>query len=139
MTAAHNRRLKLINLSIGSTSFECQVSSWTLQNNTDDGDLMYTFCPDGVFREEVDPDYALTLTAFADWRSGGLSDFLVANDGTTATFVLDHHPDVPEEHVTWTGNVVVKAPNVGGDARATETHEITLQCVGKPVYTREMP
>lgn len=137
--AVHSRKIKLIEFAIGATQFECQISSWTLENNSDDGEKFYTLCPDGEFREEAEPDYALSLTFFSDWRSGGLSDFLVANDGEDATFTLDHHPDIPAEHVTWTGTVRVKAPNVGGDARTTETQEITLQVIGKPVYVRETP
>jgi hypothetical protein len=137
--AVHNRRLKLIEFAIGATQFECQISSWNLANNSDDGDKQFTFCPDGEFREETDPDYALELTFFSDWRSGGISDFLVENDGTDAAFTLDHHPDIPAEHVTWTGTCRVKAPNVGGDARATESQEVTLQVIGKPEYVRETP
>lgn len=136
MAAPHVRRLKTITLTIGETSFESQISSWTLENNTDDGEKFYTFSPDGEFIEEVEPDYALTLTFFSDWTEGGISDFLVLNDGQDADFVLDHHPDVPEEHVRWSGKVRIKAPNVGGEARTTETQEVTLQCIGKPVYER---
>lgn len=132
----HNRKLKLIEFDLGGTNFECQIKTWNLPNNTDDGDKIYTFCPDGEDREETDPDYALELTFFSDWRSGGISDFLVENDGETAAFQLDHHPDIVGEHVRWTGSVKLKAPSVGGDARTTETQEVTLQCIGKPVYAR---
>lgn len=134
----HQRRLKVIELSLGTPpiSFECQLNSWTLTNNTSDGDKIYTYCPDGEDVEEVEPDWALDLKFYADWRSDGISDFLTAHDQEDAAFVLDHHPDIPEEHVRWTGNVKLKAPNVGGDARTTEATEVTLQCIGKPVYSR---
>jgi hypothetical protein len=135
----HQRRLKLIEFAIGATQFECQVASWKLNNNSADGDKQYTFCPDGEFREETDPDYSLDLTFFADWRSGGISDFLTQNDGEDATFSLDHHPDVAAEHVTWTGTLRVKAPSVGGDARKTEQTQVTLMIIGQPVFTREVP
>lgn len=134
--SVHNRRIKLIEFSVDGTQFECQVRSWNLANNTDDGDVMYTLCPDGEFREDTDPDFSLELTAFADWRSDGISDFLWSHDGETLDFQLDHHPDIPAEHVRWTGQVKVKAPNVGGEARATEQTEITLPVIGKPTYTR---
>lgn len=133
---AHNRRLKQITFDLDGTEFQCQIQSWQLVNNTDDGDLMYTFCPDGEFREETDDDYAIELTFFSDWRSGGISDYLWENDGETVTFAIDHHPDVAAEHVQWTGSVKVKAPTVGGEARDTEVTEVELQCIGKPVYTR---
>lgn len=134
--AAHNRKLKLIEFSIDGTSFECQVQSWQVVNNTEDGELYYTFCPDGEFREDAEPDYALELTFFSDWRSDGISDFLTLHDQQTLAFVLDHHPDIPAEHVRWTGEVKVKAPSAGGEARTTEMTEITMPIIGKPVYTR---
>lgn len=134
--AAHNRRLKTITFTLDGSSFECQLSSWTLANNTEDGEKMFTFCPDGEFREEADADYALELKFYSDWRSAGISDFLVTNDQENAAFVLDHHPDIVGEHVRWTGTVKVKAPSVGGDVRTTEVTEVTLQCIGKPAYTR---
>lgn len=138
---AHNRRLKTIEFALGSppVQFECQVSSWNIANNTDDGERQFTYCPDGEFIEETDPDYALELTFYSDWRSGGISDFLQANDGLDAAFVLENHPDIPAEHVTWTGTARIKRPNVGGDVRTTESQEVTLRCIGEPVYTRELP
>lgn len=134
--AAHNRRLKTILFTLNSVSYECQLSSWTVQNNTEDGEKMYSFCPDGEFREEADDDYALELTFYSDWRSAGISNFLVQNDQLNASFQLDHHPGVAGEHVRWTGTVKVKAPNVGGEVRTTEMTEVTLQIIGKPTYTR---
>lgn len=136
MTATHNRKLKLIEFDINGTQFECQVQSWKIANNSDDGEKMFSQCPDGEFREEPEPDYALELTFFADWRSNGISDFLWAHKGETLAFTLDHHPDVVGEHVQWTGSVLVRAGDVGGDARTTEMTEVTLQCVGEPTYTR---
>ena len=132
---AHNRKLKLIEFSLDGERFECQVNKWNIANNTEDGEKFYVFCPDGEFREEAEPDYALELTFFADWRSDGVSDFLTANDQQTVAFQLDHHPDIVGEHVRWAGSVKLKAPNVGGDARTTEMTETTLQIIGKPVYT----
>lgn len=138
--SVHNRKVKLIEFSLGADpdeiAFECQVQAWSIANNTDDGERYFTQCPDGEFREEADPDYALELTLFADWRSDGISDFLWAHDGETVGFSLDHHPDIAAEHVRWTGEVKIKAPNVGGEARTTEMTEVTLPIVGKPTYTR---
>lgn len=134
--AVHQRRLKLINFTIEGNSFECQVQTWNLDPGIEDGDRQYTFCPDGEFIEETDPDPTLELTFFSDWRSGGISDYLWANSGQVADFQLDHHPDITGEHVRWTGQVVLKPGPVGGDARATETTEVTLQLVTAPTYTR---
>lgn len=134
--AAHNRRLKTITFTLGATAFECQVKSWQIVNNTEDGERQFTFCPDGEFYEEADDTYALELTFFSDWRSGGISDFLVANNQTNVAFQLDHHPAIVGEHVRWTGTVKVKAPTVGGEVRTTEMTEVTLPVIGKPVYAR---
>lgn len=131
----HNRKVKIIEFTIDGISFECQVQTWNLANNTEDGERFYSQCPDGEFREDAEPDYALELTFYSDWRSDGISDFLWEHDQETLDFVLDHHPDIAAEHVQWTGQVKVKAPNSGGEARTTEMTEVTLPIVGKPTYT----
>lgn len=132
----HNRRLKLINFTLDGDSFECQVKTWSLDPGESDGERLYSYCPDGQDVEETDPEPMLELTFFSDWRSGGISDFLWANRGAVVPFQLDHHPDIPGEHVRWTGTVQLKAPAVGGDARTTEESEVSLMVIGTPVYTR---
>jgi len=136
MAEPHNRKLKLIEFRLGLIQFECQVQNWQVLNNTEDGERQYTQCPEGEFREEADPDYAVEVNAFADWRSDGFSDFLTQHDGEVVAFQLDHHPDIAGEHVRWTGELYVRAPNAGGDGRTTERTEITLQVKGKPEYSR---
>ncbi|WP_435582918.1 hypothetical protein [Amycolatopsis thermoflava] len=130
----HQRRLKIINFSIDGQPFECQIQTWNLDPGVQDGDRQYTFCSDpnqkNSFVEETDDEPTLELTFFSDWRSNGLSDYLWAHANQEADFVLDHHPDIPGEHVRWTGTVLLKPPPVGGDARATETSEVTLQIIG---------
>lgn len=133
---AHNRKLTELTLDIGGTEFQIQCRRAELQNNTDDGETFHTFDPDGVFVEAADDSYALALEFYADWRSGGISDYLWDNDGDTVTFELVHHPGTAGETVTWTGSVLIKAPNVGGEVRTTEITSTTLQCAGKPTYTR---
>jgi hypothetical protein len=136
----HKRKIKLIEFSLGTSpsdiAFECQVSSFKLNNNTDDGDKLYTLCPEGEDQEEVDPDYSLDITAFADWRSDGFSDYLWEHDGETVDFTLDINPDIPAEHVRWTGELVIKAPSVGGDARDNDVTETTFTIIGKPLKSR---
>ena len=132
----HNRQLKVIEFSIDGTQFECQVKTWSVSNNTDPGEKLYTQCPDGEAREEAEPDYALELTFFSDWQLDGISDFLWAHDEETVDFQLDNHPDIPAEHVRWTGQVKIMAPSAGGDARTTEMTEVTLPIIGKPTYAR---
>lgn len=134
---AHNRKLKTAVLELDGTDYAAQLTSFKLVNNTDDGDKTYTYAADGEFREETDDDYALELKFVADWRDGGISRFLTENDREIVDFTLGHIPTVTAEHGDWSGEVVVKAPDVGGDVRDTEMTEITLQVIGKPVYTPE--
>lgn len=135
--AVHHRRLKVIELEIDGHRYECQVRNFEVQNNTADGDRHYTFCPDGEFREDAEDDYALMLEFFTDWRAPhGLAHYLTVNDRQWLNFTLDHHPDIPAEHVRRTGRVRAKAPNLGGEVRTEEITSITLPIEGKPLYTR---
>jgi hypothetical protein len=79
----HNRKVKIITLSVDGIQFECQVQTWNVANNTEDGERFYSQCPDGEFREDAEPDYALELTFYSDWRSDGISDFLTVHDQET--------------------------------------------------------
>lgn len=133
---AHNRQLKVITFTLDAVSYECQIVSWTLDPGIPDATRVETFCPDGVALEERTPEPTLRFTFLSDWREGGISDVLTANSGQDAEFVLDHHPDIPAEHVRWTGTVRLKAPPVGGEKNNGERTEITLQCLTQPVYTR---
>lgn len=151
---AHNRRLKFLQLSVGELDspdegdeigFGCQVESWQIQNNTPDGDKRFSYCYDpansdeenlieGEFREEAESDYVLTARLYSDWRSNGISTYAWQHNGETVNFRLDHHPNIAGEHVAWTGQVKIKAPNVGGDARTTEMSEISWVIIGEPTF-----
>lgn len=134
----HNRKIKIIEFRLAAIAFECQVSTWTMNNATGDGDKLYAQCAageDGEFRDEAEPDYTLDITFFSDWRANGISRYLTQNDGELAAFKLDHHPDIPLEHVYWAGTCKLRAPNAGGDARTTEMTEVSLPIIGKPVFT----
>lgn len=135
----HNRKLKIITLTVGGSTYQGQLKTWNLANNTEDGEKIYSFGgpgEPGEDREETDPDYALEMEFYADWRSEGISDWAWAHDGETVAWSIDHHPDIAEEHVQWDGQLIVKAPSVGGEARTTEMSEVTWQVIGKPDYTR---
>lgn len=134
----HHRKIKVITLTIGTVVVESQVQSWTMNNNTDDGDKLYAQSSAGAageFRDEAEPDYSLDLTLYSDWRSAGITRYLTEHDQETAAFVLDHHPDVALEHVTWAGDLKLRAPNAGGDARTNEMTQVTLVVIGKPAFT----
>ena len=117
-------------------NYECQIRSWTITPPQEDGERVFTQCPDGEVIEDPEDVWSLELTFLSDWKAGGISDVLQANRGQLADFVLDHHPDDALQHVTWTGVVKLKAPPAGGEARAREEQTVTLPCVGVPVYAR---
>ncbi len=137
--AAHNRKLAELVLDLGGNEFQIQCRKAEIVNNTDDGEFFPTFVPaadGGGFVEAADAAFALDLEFYADWRSAGVSDWLWDNDGVTVPFQVTHHPDIPAETVIFTGSVLVKAPNVGGEVRTTEVSAVTLVCADKPVKSR---
>jgi hypothetical protein len=136
-TSVHTQRLKIVTFTIAGVDFSCQLNSWTLLNNTVDGIKSFSFCGDSSeFRTPTDNDWALQLKFWSDWRSGGISEYLITNIRAVAAFQLDHHPDIVGEHVRWTGNCVIKGPSVGGDVRTVEETSVTLLILGLPTYTR---
>ena len=133
----HTRRLKIIVFTLNGVDFSCQLNNWNLLNNTVDGVKTYTYCGNpSEFRTETDNDWSLQLKFYADWRFGGISDYLINNSRAVAGFTLDHMPDIVGEHVRWTGNCVIKAPTVGGDIRTLEETSVTLLILGLPQFTR---
>jgi hypothetical protein len=134
---AHNRKLHKLTLDIGGTEFQMQCRVATIENNTDDPEQFHTFGGDeGSFAEAADPSYSLALELYADWRTNGISDYLWLHDGQTVSFELVHHPDTPAETVSWSGELLIKAPNVGGEVRTTELTTTTMAIIGTPVYSR---
>lgn len=135
--SVHYRRLKLITFTLGGVDYSCALNAWQMINNTVDGDKMFTYCGNpSEFRTETDDNWALQLKFYADWRLGGVSDFLIQNTRNVSAFQLDHMPDIVGEHVRWNGNCVLKAPSVGGDIRALEETSVSLLILGIPTYTR---
>lgn len=141
MTTPHHRKLKILTLDIGGTNYEIQCRKAQVVNGTADGETFYTFGNNGSddsasFVEAADPVWSLDLGFYSDWQLAGINDFLWDNDGETVSFELALYPDIPAEHVLFTGEVVVKAPNAGGEVRAQDVTEMVLQCPAKPVKTR---
>lgn len=135
-------KFRTVGFRLGGVDQQYQLTSGKLVNNTPDGEKLYVFAlptdpaGTGEIREDAEPDYALELKFFADWRPGGISDYLTQNDQQTITFYFDHHAEISGEHVRWTGTCKAKAPTVGGDVRTNEMTEVTLAVFGKPTYAR---
>lgn len=141
MTTPHNRRLKIINFTLDGTEYSSQIQSWTVSPGIKDGNREYTFSSLGEgnnsFVEDTDGEPTLDIKFVSDWTAAGLSDYLWQNNAVVVDFVIDHHPDIAGEHVRVSGQVKLKAPDMGGDARATETQEVSMPIIGAiPAYER---
>lgn len=138
----HQRRLKILTLTVDATEISGQLKSWKFDPAFSLGDPQYTFAKEGdghnSYYEEVDPKPTLQLTFLDDWRSAGISNFLWTTAPLTVVdFQLDHHEDVPAEHITLTGSLVVLPHPIGGDVRTTEQSEQTFSVL--PGYTYDHP
>lgn len=130
---ARNRKLTHIILDIGGNEFQAQLSTWQLNDNTNNPTTQFVFEPGEEFVEQPDPDYTLDCTFFADWATTGVSKWLWQHRGEQVPFTLTHHPDIPAEATTFSGQLLVKAPSVGGDIRTTEQSTVTFPVVGDVV------
>lgn len=119
-------------MTIDGVDYSTQITDWNMDPGVQDGDRVFTFAAAGEGHnsviEDTDGKPTLELKWLSDWTAGGFNDYLWLHSGDTADFVLDHHPDIAEEHVQWTGQLKVKATPVGGTARDTETSDLTFVC-----------
>jgi hypothetical protein len=124
--SAHGRRVKSIEFSLDSESFECQVEDWTFDPGVPDGERVYTQCPDGVVIDDGDAEPTLMVKFLADWKETGVSWFLYERAGETVAFSLSHHPEVTAENVVVTGTLKIKPAPIQG-TRQLERSEVTFQ------------
>lgn len=130
-----NHKLKTVTFTLAGIPFQCQLSSWKVTNSTPFSTRFYTYCSDGDFIEDGEPDYALDLKFFSDWTIGtGISDYLQTNDLQYVSFLIDHLASLAGQHVQVTGTCKIIAPEIGGDVRTTELTAVKLPCIGKPSY-----
>lgn len=138
--AIKNRRFKTAIVTFTTpvlADFSCQMMALSPTNNTPDGAKFKTFCAagDGDGVEESDDDWSVTLRGKADWTPGGISRYLVANEGDTVELTINFDNGVEDWDREWVGSVVIKNPGDGGDAGGPQEFEVTLQYVGKPVLS----
>lgn len=133
---AHNRKLKNVVFELDGVDYAGQLTSCTMSNGTDDPDITYTLKEGEEFADDADPSWTFDLSFVADWTVNGISDYLTDHGGEQVSFRYELHTDLPTDHVAWDGQIKLKAPDVGGDARATEKTDITLAVVGEPVKSR---
>lgn len=135
--AAHSRRTATLTLEIGGIEFQVQCRHALVQDNTGAAEQFLLYGADtDSFYEPAEPSYVLDLEFYADWRPGGISDFLWSNRDSTVAFRLVHHEGLANEAVNWSGSVLLRAPNAVGTVRTTELTVITLPIVGTPTYAR---
>lgn len=127
--AGKSRRIKQITLTVGGVSYECQITGYEVQNNTPESEEVRTLCPDGIVYDDQDEQWSLNLKGLHDWAAGGISRAVLAANNTTVAFVLVHLKDVPAEDVQISGNVRIKAGNIGGDRGARDEFDWTWPIV----------
>lgn len=136
MTVNHKKLNKIV-FDVNGHNFAKQLTTINLNNDTDDAEILHTFGgAEEDFAEPADPSWSLDLEGYSDWTVDGFSDYLTAHDGETANFTLTHHVGVVGWENDRVGQVLLKAPSVGGDIRDTEVTKITLAVVGVPTYER---
>ena len=136
MAVKHNK-LRIAVLELDLIPFQEQCRIINLVNNTDDPEIFDTFGgPNSSFAEAADPSWTLELTAYADWRSNGISDYLTAHDGETVPFRGVMHPDLVGETTQRQGFVLLKAPSWGGEIKTNDETVTSLAVIGKPTYER---
>jgi hypothetical protein len=129
-------------MTVDGVDYSCQLTSFTFNPNAKAGNAHWTFCAAGegnnMGYEETDDLWSLELKFDADWRVGGISDVLSdpANNKRVVNFQVDHHPDIPGEHVQWNGQLMILAASIGGDVRVTESQDVVFPVLGTPTKVR---
>lgn len=137
----HLRRIKTISFILDGVEYSTQITSWKVSTGDKVGDRVYTQSIAGEGHnstiEETDGTPTLDITFGADFRAAGISDKLWQHHNEIVEYSLDHHPDIPEEHIQFSGLVQLKAPDVGDDSRKTEIQETNMPIIGPiPAYER---
>lgn len=133
---AHNRKIKLSELELDGVDYAAQCTTILLVNNTPDPEVRHTHGGAAAsFSEESDPDWTLQLNFYNDYRSAGITRYLLMHDGEEVDFTHGHLADIVGEHIRGTGRVQIKAASFGGEARQTDAGDSNLRVVGKPTFT----
>lgn len=134
----HAPTMKYVSLDIGGNEFRAQITDWKLTDQTDDGDSIYTYGPDGQNEDTEEPtdQWNLELKFYADYRTPtGLNHYLWTNAGQTAAYTIHHNLGTDGSDPEFSGEVKLKRPSVGGEVRTKELTELTLPVLGVPDYT----
>lgn len=112
--------------------FSCQPTNVRITPNHDeDGDPLETLCGDTLGADETRTD-TLSITAVQDFTdAAGFQRFSWENDGTVMPFTWTPNADGP----TFSGQVKVRAVEVGGDVNKRLTVDIEWPCIGTVTWT----
>lgn len=120
-------------LQISTSDFEDQLTNVRLVPATDEIDGTPTLGIPEPSPETQDAKWTLEGTAVQDWGSEtGFIEFCRAHHGTSYAFTW-----VPDSAVdlTYSGTLVVKALEIGGDVAVQTTTDFSFRVIGQPTVT----
>ena len=137
--AITDSRVKNGTLSLGATpvSFECQATNVRIVPDHSQEDGVETLCGD-MSEPSLETAWTLAITAIQDFNDAeGFVNYCWDNNGTTVPF--EWLPGAADAAPTYTGNVQIRAVEVGGDVAVQLTTDAEFPCVGQPTRTDYEP
>lgn len=116
---------------LGTTAYECAVTSVVLQPDTP-VQVTTTMCPDGTLSDVGETSWSLTGTANVDWHAASLYAFLIDHAGENVAFEL--HP-TGEATGKVVGTVTIVPPTATMTVNQWATFPFNLPLDGKPTFT----
>lgn len=128
-------KLKTGKLTLGvapGTEFACQQTNVRLVPTVDEsGDSVETLCGD-VLAAATTTSWALEGTSIQDFdHVGSFIEYCYTNDGNTVDFTWQPNATATK----FTGQVQIRAVEIGGDVNTRITSDFSWPCVGKPTPT----
>lgn len=138
VTAIEDSRLQGGTLTIDAQDFAKQMTSVTLTPSTDtQGDDVETLSGATIEADEV-TSWTLDLGAIQDFDdAAGFVEFARLNAGDIVAF--SWKPNATTTAPTYTGNVRVRAVQIGGDVKTRLSSDASWPVVGDPTVTYPGP
>ena len=117
-------------LTLGGTDFGVQATNVRLVPAVDETDGTPTLANPEPDPTTEAPKWTLEGTAIQDWSEPtGFIEYCRDNSGTSVAFAWVPNTDAG---VTFSGNCVVKALEIGGDVASENTSDWSFRVVGQP-------
>ena len=110
----------------------CQISSATIEWDTDSEDPTNVLCGDTVGGETT-YTAKLNATVLQDLTAGGIVDYSWTNKGKEVPFV--YKPTNNAQNAQINGVVRIDPVDAGGDVKTRPTSDIEWDCIGEPSLT----